>query len=145
VSANSSGLAASFLAFLRRRKKNIKPIMAIAATPITAPIAALAPVLSPVEDVGFRLAEFSAPAVLAEAPRVVGVLFWEMIVAGEVVVVDAEEVEVDVEEDIEVVEEEEVVEEILTPCASIVESEILNQELLATTEVAPCLNKRKLN
>lgn len=128
--------------------KNIKPAIAMTATAAMTPIAALTPVLSPVDDVTFMSPDLFFP-VSSTAPRVVGVEIWLMVVGSPVPVAevteedDVDDVDEDDDVDVDVVEEE--VDEIFTPCASIVESETLNHELLATTEVAPCLKSRKLN
>jgi len=131
------------LAFLRRRKKKIRPAIAITATADMTPMAALMPVLSPLDEVAIGSPGLSFP-VSVETPRVVGVEIWFMVVGSPVRVVEEEVEDVDVE-DVDMVEEEEVVDEILTPCASKFESETLNHELLATVEVSPCLNSMKLN
>ena len=60
------------MAFLRRRKKKIRPAIAIMATADMTPMAALMPELSPIAEVIIGFPDLSFP-VSVETPRVVGV------------------------------------------------------------------------
>jgi len=98
-------------------------------------MAALTPVLSPVDGIGPGASGLFVSEAAA-APRLVGVATWEIVVGSAVPVVEDEAEDVDEDDMVE----EEDADEIRTPCASIVESEMLNHALLARVDVAPCLN-----